>query len=120
MNFNIEVTDDFLKRVKNLAKKYRSIKQDIGALQQELINNPYSGVKIADNIYKVRMAIKSKGRGKSGGARVISHVDVTFADEEGTTNIVLLTIYDKSESSTASVPALQKMYENYKHQKEEE
>lgn len=42
-------------------------------------------------IYKIRLAIKSKGKGKSGGARVITYV-LTDNNE-----IYLLTIYDKSE-----------------------
>lgn len=57
----------------------------------ELEENPEMGISIGHNCYKIRLAITSKGKGKSGGARVITHL--VFKD-----NIVyLLTIYDKSD-----------------------
>jgi len=46
---------------------------------------------MSDSCYKIRIAIKSKGKGKSGGARVIAHVQVVE------NNVYLLAIYDKSE-----------------------
>lgn len=60
----------------------------------ELIANPKLGVPLGYDCYKIRMAITSKGRGKSGGARVITHVKITA------TSIFLLSIYDKSESDS--------------------
>ena len=43
------------------------------------------------------MSIKSKGKGKSGGARVITY-NITIAEDN--IDITLLTIYDKSEKTT--------------------
>lgn len=42
-------------------------------------------------IYKIKLSIRSKGRGKSGGARIVS----CFSEERK--EVYLLTIYDKSE-----------------------
>ena len=60
----------------------------------DLNDNPRSGEPIGHDCYKVRKAITSKNKGKSGGARVITFVK--FIDEE----IHLLAIYDKSDLST--------------------
>ena len=46
---------------------------------------------IGHDCYKIRLAIASKGKGKSGGARIITHVYVAF------NAVYLISIYDKSE-----------------------
>jgi mRNA-degrading endonuclease RelE of RelBE toxin-antitoxin system len=58
--------------------------------------NPKIGNEILQNCYKIRMAITSKGKGKSGGARVITYI---YIQEE---TVYLLSIYDKSEHTTIS------------------
>lgn len=89
-------TADFNKAVKRLAKKYPSILRDLDSLFEKLEQNPFEGDPLGDNSYKVRMAISSKGKGKSGGARVITCVKIVD-------NIIhLLTIYDKSEIENVS------------------
>jgi mRNA-degrading endonuclease RelE of RelBE toxin-antitoxin system len=89
-------TDDFNHDVKKLAKKYPSIFKDLEQLFQDLEENPFQGDALGDNCYKVRMAITSKGKGKSGGARVITCIRI----EKDT--IHLLTIFDKSEIGNIS------------------
>ncbi|MDM1039905.1 type II toxin-antitoxin system RelE family toxin [Myroides odoratimimus] len=74
MSYNIIATPKFLKEAKKLGKKYHSLKEDLSLLIEELQQNPMFGTAIANNCYKVRIAIKSKGKGKSGGARVITHL----------------------------------------------
>ncbi len=96
MSFKIVPTPPFERELKRLAKKYPTIKKDISALVDELESNPNLGVSLGNNCFKVRMAISSKGRGKSGGARVITYVQVI--DE----NIFLIAIYDKSEIESLS------------------
>lgn len=94
-NSTIQVnpTTIFLKEVKRLSKRYKSIKDDIDSLVKELKNNPLLGTDLGNGIRKIRITISSKNRGKSGGGRVITlHLDV---DSGGT--IFLLTIYDKSD-----------------------
>lgn len=98
MSYKIETAGDFSSNIKALAKKYPSLKTDLQALRDSLLQNPTQGDKIYKNTYKVRLAIASKGKGKSGGARVITHVVATVQDGV----IYLLAIYDKSQRETIS------------------
>lgn len=61
----------------------------------ELEQNPFGGEPLGHHTYKNRMSISSKGKGKSGGARVITYNIKKIADDEIV--ITLMTIYDKSE-----------------------
>lgn len=96
MSFEIIATPPFERELKQLSKKYPSLKKDIAALGTEIMFNQKLGTSIGHDCYKIRMAISSKGKGKSGGARVITHVKITA------TTIFLLSIYDKSETDTIS------------------
>lgn len=78
MNFEILATHRFVKEVKKLKKKYPSLTQDLKILKQELVNNPKSGTPLGDNSYKIRLKIKSKEKGKSGGGRVYNVFDRTL------------------------------------------
>lgn len=71
MNYRIELSDNFKKEAKRLFKKYKSLDQDLSVLFDTLRINPLAGVHIGNDIYKIRMSIKSKGKGKSSGARII-------------------------------------------------
>lgn len=91
MSYSVKTTSVFERQAKRLMKKFPSFKKEIQRLVMELEENPVMGISIGHNCYKIRLAITSKGKGKSGGARVITHL--VFKD-----NIVyLLTIYDKSD-----------------------
>jgi hypothetical protein len=96
MSYNISAIPSFKKEFKKLAKKYPSLKADLQKLSEELIENPTLGIDLGGNFYKVRMAITSKGRGKSGGARIITHVKIIE------TTIFLTSIYDKSDKDSIS------------------
>ena len=95
----IEATKVFNKNFKRLKKKYPSFETDFGEFIEELQNNPIAGADIGGGFRKIRMSVKSKGKGKSGGMRVI-----TFNYLLNTDNgmIVLVTIYDKSEHDSIS------------------
>jgi mRNA-degrading endonuclease RelE of RelBE toxin-antitoxin system len=93
MSYNIEITALFEKQLKRLSKKFLSLKKEYADLINLLKQNPRQGVAIGNSCYKIRLAIASKGKGKSGGARVITHVQITQ------TKIYLLSVYDKSEQS---------------------
>src|ERR1035437_818026 len=93
MSYSIEVTALFEKQIKRLSKKFPSLKKEYSDLVILLKQNPVQGIAIGNNCYKIRLAIASKGKGKSGGARVITHVQISQ------TKIFLLPIYDKSEQS---------------------
>ncbi|MBO6187278.1 MAG: addiction module toxin RelE [Prevotella sp.] len=94
------LSDEFSRQFKRLAKKYPSLVEDYITFKQDLRENPFQGSDLGGGIRKVRMAIASKGKGKSGGARVITfNVNQLYED---TIRISLLTIYDKGEMASVS------------------
>lgn len=90
MSFNVELTEHFKKEAKKLNKKYRSLKDELEALNKELSKNPSTGIPLGHNVYKIRLSIASKGKGKSGGARVITFVKIVKE------KVYLVSIFDKS------------------------
>lgn len=91
MNFSVIPSDKFKKEAKRLIKKFPSLKGELAELSVILENEPETGTSLGNDTYKIRLGIKSKGKGKTGGARIITYV-VTDNKE-----VYLLTIYDKSE-----------------------
>lgn len=96
MSYSVFSIPPFDKQLKRLAKKYPSLKNDFSALLNDLANKPDQGTSIGKNCFKIRLAISSKGKGKSGGARVITN----FVVSENT--VFLLAIYDKADKETLS------------------
>lgn len=94
MSFEITLTKSFRRNLKPFVKRFASIVNDLEALKEELISNPQAGEPLGRDCYKVRMRIKAKNTGKSGGARVITCVKIVGQE------IFLLTIYDKSEQAS--------------------
>ena len=108
MSVRIIATQDFARRLKKLIKKYKSLKSEVFLLQRSLQDNPTQGTPLGDNSYKIRVAVKSKGKGKSGGLRVISYLEVAVViDEED--KLFLLTVYDKSDTETISKEEIRNM-----------
>ncbi len=93
MSYSVEITKQFEKQLKRLAKKYPSLKMEFAELVASLKENPEQGKNLGNSCFKIRLAIASKGKGKSGGARVITFVQVIE------TKVYILSIYDKSEQS---------------------
>jgi mRNA-degrading endonuclease RelE of RelBE toxin-antitoxin system len=103
MSYKVKTIDVFEKQANRLIKKYKSLKTELLQLVQELKENPEKGTAIGKNCFKIKIAISSKGKGKSGGARIITHVLVT---EE---SVYLLTIYDKSEKENLTNKELEEL-----------
>ncbi len=103
MSYNIIPIDKFKKEAKRLLRKYPSLKNELTELSLVLTTNPTAGTPLGNDSYKIRVAIKSKGTGKSGGARVITYV-ITENKE-----IYLLTIYDKGDLETIDDKTLRKI-----------
>ncbi len=102
-------TEEFYRQLKCLAKRYRSLADDIDTLQHELMENPDAGVSLGGGKRKIRLGVKSKGGGKRGGLRVITlNVVVDITD----TCINLLTIYDKKEISNVSEKYIDEIIRN--------
>lgn len=103
MIYNLITSPDFMKDLKHLSKKHLSIITDVELLGEELKVHPNSGTPIGQGCYKIRLAITSKGKGKSGGARVITYVYVTKE------TVYLLAIFDKSEKENISNSELKQL-----------
>ena len=95
----ISYLPEFLRQAKRLTKKYPSFPEDLKTITEELSVNPLVGSDLGSGIRKVRVAIKSKGKGKRGGARVITFNLAVSGDN---TDVTLLTVYDKSEKENIS------------------
>jgi len=108
MNYNIIPTEKFLKEAKRLKRKYGSLRDELLEVSNNLREHPTLGTPLGNNTYKIRIAIKSKGKGKSGGARIITY---TITENE---EVYLLTIYDKSEFSNIEDGLLTKIIEAIK------
>jgi mRNA-degrading endonuclease RelE of RelBE toxin-antitoxin system len=93
MSYRIVFTDEFEKEIKRLSKKYASLPNDFSRLLTALAENPLTGQPLGNECYKIRLQIKSKRAGKSGGARVITCVKIIM------NAVILISIYDKSEKS---------------------
>lgn len=101
----------FIKKAKVYKKKYISLVEDLYELEEKLLENPQLGNDLGAGLYKIRMAIKSKGKGKSSGFRVITYL---VANISTGTVINMLTLYDKSEESSIDKKELQKLIKHYK------
>ena len=100
MNVEIFLSDEFRRQFKRLAKKYKSLVNDFITFKKELMDDPFQGEELGHGARKVRMAIASKGKGKSGGARIIT-LNI-YKSTAGDIEITLLTIYDKNEISSVT------------------
>jgi len=107
MSYSVIPIDRFKKEAKRLAKKYPSLKDDLLELSKTLSRNPQAGTSLGNNTYKVRVAIRSKGKGKSGGARVVTYL-ITEEKE-----VYLLLIYDKSEVENIDDKILKKLIADF-------
>jgi mRNA-degrading endonuclease RelE of RelBE toxin-antitoxin system len=107
MSYKIEVTDNFKKEAKKLIKNYASLRVDIKELGILLSENPTFGISLGNDVYKIRLAIASKNKGKSGGARVITFVKII--DE----TVYLLSIYNKGDKDTISDNEIQELLKDY-------
>lgn len=106
MNFDIIATRRFEKELKRLVKKFPSLRNEYIFLLNTIRDNAKVGVLIGNNCYKIRLSIASKGKGKSGGARVITHLYIK------TGTLYLLTIYDKSEKDNINPNEINEMIES--------
>jgi len=114
MEYKFIPTPDFERSYKFLLKKYHSLKSDIEEFKKEYIENPNIGNDLGEGFRKIRIAIKSKNKGKRSGARIITY-DVYVKTKDKV--IILVDIYDKSEITMLSEEeykiVLKKFLEDY-------
>lgn len=104
MNYKVVSISVFDKQAKRLTKKHPSLKRDLSDFVESLIDKPDQGKALGNNFFKVRLAIASKGKGKSGGARIITYLKITAS------TVYLTTIYDKSEKDSISDKELEQIF----------
>ena len=101
MAYKVKTISAFERQAKRLIKKYHSLQKELLDLVKDLKENPEQGTSLGNNCY--RLSIASKGKGKSGGARIITNI--VIEDE----TVYLLSIYDKSEQGDISNKELQEL-----------
>jgi mRNA-degrading endonuclease RelE of RelBE toxin-antitoxin system len=106
MNYKVETTSRFDKYLKQLVKKYPSIKKEVEDLIEDLKTNPFLGTDIGNNVRKIRIAIQSKGKGKRGGARVMTYIKIEAE------HLYLFSIYSKGEQDTISEKKIDTLIES--------
>jgi len=107
MSYSIELSDNFKKEAKRLSKKYPSLKSELAELFTELEENPTLGTPLGNDIYKIRLSIASKSKGKSGGARILSFVKVMQ------TTVLLFSIYSKGDVDNLTDKRIKELIKNY-------
>ncbi|MBB6005611.1 type II toxin-antitoxin system RelE/ParE family toxin [Arcicella rosea] len=107
MSYKIELTDNFKKEAKKLIKKYASLRSELAELGKELAENPTLGTPLGNDVYRIRLSIASKNKGKSGGARLISFVKII--DE----TVYLLSIYNKGDRDSISDKEIEGLMKDY-------
>ncbi|PRY35514.1 mRNA-degrading endonuclease RelE of RelBE toxin-antitoxin system [Spirosoma oryzae] len=94
---SVLLTPRFERRYKRFSKKFASLEGELDELIADLTKSPTIGQSLGSGLYKIRLAVKSKGKGKSGGFRIVSYL---VTENEDNTDIFLITMYDKSEDSS--------------------
>ncbi|MDR2887578.1 MAG: type II toxin-antitoxin system RelE/ParE family toxin [Bacteroidales bacterium] len=107
MSYSVELTPNFKKEAKRLSKKYPSLKMELEELFTILEENPASGISLGNNIYKIRLQVASKNKGKSGGARVLYFLKVMQA------TVLLFSIYSKGEVDNITDGEIRELIKDY-------
>jgi len=108
MSYSIQISDNFKKEAKKLIKKYASLKDELAILFKDLQENPTLNTPLGNDIYKIRLAITSKGKGKRGGARVMTFVKVS------NTTVLLFSIYSKGTKDAISDKEIEELIRIYR------
>jgi len=103
MGYRVSPTKDFLNELKPLLKRYPSLRGELEEFGGQLVLEPTKGIGIGKGCFKVRLAIRSKGKGKSGGARVITCV---VAVREV---VYLISIFDKADKGSITNDRLKEL-----------
>lgn len=113
MIVDIKYLPEFERRAKKMAKKYRSFIEDYDKFLGSLEENPFQGT----SLDKTRMAVLSKGKGKSGGVRVLTYTVQKVNPEKIV--ITLLSIFDKSDIENVSDGYIKSLVKEVKNQYED-
>ena len=106
-----DTTPVFKSDAKKLGKRYPSFRDDLAKLTKSLEENPNQGTKLAGGFRKIRMSITSKGKGKRGGARVIT-INCLVNATEGV--VTFVDVYDKSEKENITAKEIKAAWDSLK------
>jgi mRNA-degrading endonuclease RelE of RelBE toxin-antitoxin system len=112
----VEVTAKFNRNLRLLAKKYPNIRGDIQPIIQRLQFGELPGDQISGvgyTIFKVRVKNSDIQKGKSGGYRVIYYLKTAK-------NIILITIYSKSDTEDIAAEEIQQILAEFEQQQQTE
>jgi mRNA-degrading endonuclease RelE of RelBE toxin-antitoxin system len=107
MKYSVELTSNFKSEAKKLIKKYPSLKSELIELFLILEENPTTGIPLGNDIYKIRISIASKNKGKSGGARVLTYVKISG------NQVVLFSIFNKGETDNITLKQIKELIKLY-------
>ncbi len=110
MAMTISYTPEFKRNLRRLAKKYRQIRSDLDPLLQQLQAGDLVGEQIPRleyTLFKVRVRNRNLQKGKSAGYRVIYYLKTT-------TQIILVTIYSKSEQGDITAEQIHRILKEFK------
>ena len=99
---------EFIRCAKPLLKKYKSLKSELKIFESDILSVPESGEPLGKSRFKIRISIASKGKGKSGGARIV------YLLYPPSSSIFLITIFDKSSIENVSVSYLDQVVKELK------
>ena len=121
MKYKFHVLQNFNKEAKPLLKKYKSLKKDLIKLKEEIEVNPLLGTSLGGGFKKIRLNITTKNKGKSGGARVITHEVVFNIDtDDETKSVIFVSIYDKSEIESKKTSDFKEIVEEFRNMEEQQ
>ena len=110
-HITVSFTFEFKRNLRALAKKYRSIRSDIQPVIDRLCSGELPGDQVPGinlTIFKVRIRNSDIQKGKRSGYRCIYYLE--RRDE-----IILVTIYSKSEQSDVSAAKLRSILQEVVH-----
>ncbi|WP_193431332.1 type II toxin-antitoxin system RelE family toxin [Moorena producens] len=111
----VQLTPEFQRKLKVLAKKYRQIQADLQPILEQLQMGSFLGDQISgigSTVMKVRIRNSDSQRGKSGGYRLIYWISSTEL-------IILLDIYSKSDQQDIEVAEIRQIIKGVSNTSEE-
>jgi mRNA-degrading endonuclease RelE of RelBE toxin-antitoxin system len=107
MRYKVLLSENFKSEAKKLCKKYNSLKAELDNLFSTLETTPTLGTSIGKGVYKIRLAISSKNKGASGGARIMTFVKITD------TTVLLFSIYNKGDKDDITEKEISVLLDGY-------
>lgn len=106
MKYNVVLHENFNKEFKTLQKKFPSLKKDFTLILDELEKELTLASDLGGGFKKIRINIKSKGRGSRGGGRIVTHELLIDIDQ---TRVLFTSIYNKGDFDSLNLTILKKI-----------